>query len=381
MNVMKKTILFLNCDGAWFGSEKILYLTVKALAPHYHCHVILPYDGILAQKLRGLNVVLTIKSYPILRRKLFNPVGIITYVLGFIQSLIFFRTYVRTNDIDLIYSNTITVLEGFVLSKMQKKAHIWHLHEVIEKPAPLFMLLRWFLKNNHGLNLFVSRALLDKYALVENNQCRVIHNGIEPVMQGYTPRKRADCFTIGHIGTFNKQKGQRFFLAAVKYMLDTYELDRPLKVLMVGPVYGNDTRYREQVQKMIKENNLAQIVELQGFTEDIASVYACLDLFVSTSVLHDPFPTVVLEAMSASVPVLALNSGGVGEMLENNRECLIDDESYKTFADRLYYYYQDANRCRNTAVAHYATYKNRFAFIHFEKNITRIVGGYAHKVV
>jgi glycosyltransferase involved in cell wall biosynthesis len=54
---------------------------------------------------------------------------------------------------------------------------------------------------------------------------------------------------------------------------------------------------------------------LLDFTEDVASIYKKLDVFVLPSVLPDPFPTVVLEAMSMGLPIVAYHHGGVVEML------------------------------------------------------------------
>ena len=39
--------------------------------------------------------------------------------------------------------------------------------------------------------------------------------------------------------------------------------------------------------------------------------------------LHDPFPGVVLEAMSASKPIIASNCGGVPEQIENFKSGLL----------------------------------------------------------
>jgi glycosyltransferase involved in cell wall biosynthesis len=48
-----------------------------------------------------------------------------------------------------------------------------------------------------------------------------------------------------------------------------------------------------------------------------------LDIFVLPSILPDPFPTVVLEAMAAGCAVVATNHGGATEMIESGKEGLL----------------------------------------------------------
>jgi glycosyltransferase involved in cell wall biosynthesis len=54
-----------------------------------------------------------------------------------------------------------------------------------------------------------------------------------------------------------------------------------------------------------------------GFRDDMAALYSAADVFCLTS-REDPFPTVVLEALGAGVPVVAFQgAGGISELLHN----------------------------------------------------------------
>jgi glycosyltransferase involved in cell wall biosynthesis len=56
-------------------------------------------------------------------------------------------------------------------------------------------------------------------------------------------------------------------------------------------------------------------ISWQPFRADVADVLAALDIFVLPSMLPDPLPTVVLEAMAAGRPVIGTRMGGVPEMV------------------------------------------------------------------
>ena len=65
----------------------------------------------------------------------------------------------------------------------------------------------------------------------------------------------------------------------------------------------------------IERKGLHHRVTYVGYSSDIPQLLATLDLLVLPSTSPDPLPTVVLEAMAASKPVLATAQGGALEMV------------------------------------------------------------------
>jgi len=60
-------------------------------------------------------------------------------------------------------------------------------------------------------------------------------------------------------------------------------------------------------------------VEFRGFRENVAEELERLDVLVHASIIPEPFGQVVLEGMSAGLPVVASGAGGPAEIVAHGR--------------------------------------------------------------
>lgn len=79
-------------------------------------------------------------------------------------------------------------------------------------------------------------------------------------------------------------------------------------------VLAGDGSQLGELRRMAEGLGIAQKVSIPGFVEDLSSLYASADLFLSTS-RYEGWGLAVAEAMAAGLPVVATNVGGVGEVL------------------------------------------------------------------
>jgi glycosyltransferase involved in cell wall biosynthesis len=104
-----------------------------------------------------------------------------------------------------------------------------------------------------------------------------------------------------------KQKGHADLLQAIKIAQTT----RPIHLLVIGA--GElESNLREQARTL----DIQDRVHFLGSRSDVLGILPHLDLFVSAS-LWEGFPTVLLEAMAMSVPVVATNVSGSRELVRN----------------------------------------------------------------
>ena len=82
-------------------------------------------------------------------------------------------------------------------------------------------------------------------------------------------------------------------------------------VLLVG-----EGRRQEDLQRQVRELNLADTVRFLGTRRDLTEIYRALDLFVQPS-LWEGLPLALLKAMGAGLPVVATRVSG-------SREAIVD---------------------------------------------------------
>ena len=113
-------------------------------------------------------------------------------------------------------------------------------------------------------------------------------------------------FLVTCVSCMKPQKSLDDFLACAKQVCE----DLPtVKFLLIG-----DGQLREHLEQGIVQRGLAQRVVLAGWRRDVRDILASSDVFLLTS-LWEGLPIAVLEAMAAGVPVVATDTGGVGEVI------------------------------------------------------------------
>jgi glycosyltransferase involved in cell wall biosynthesis len=119
----------------------------------------------------------------------------------------------------------------------------------------------------------------------------------------------ADKITIGMVASFRPIKGHEYLVEAVGTLIDKFP---DIQVVIVG---YNDTDYFEKVFARIVELNLQSYFIFTGSRNDVPDLLNLFDIFVISS-LHEGFSNAIIEAMAAGKPVIAPDSGGNCEAVE-----------------------------------------------------------------
>ncbi|HUF17798.1 MAG TPA: glycosyltransferase family 4 protein [Thermoanaerobaculia bacterium] len=117
-----------------------------------------------------------------------------------------------------------------------------------------------------------------------------------------------DAFLIVSVAVLREGKGVDILLLAAR---DLLLADDRLQVIIVG-----DGPLREHWQSLAVQHGIADRVHWLGFRRDVDDILSRCDLFVLPT-LADAFPTVVLEAFAAGVPVIASDVGGIPEIISD----------------------------------------------------------------
>jgi glycosyltransferase involved in cell wall biosynthesis len=141
----------------------------------------------------------------------------------------------------------------------------------------------------------------------------VVHNGIvgraEP---GAGARVRSELGLGEHdliaamVSSLRPEKGHDVALDTVPALLDRFP---SLRLVVAG-----DGPLRPSLERAAAP--LGDRVVLTGYRPDVMAVLDAADVLVQPS-RADAFPTAILEAMAASVPVVATHVGGIGELVRD----------------------------------------------------------------
>ena len=136
----------------------------------------------------------------------------------------------------------------------------------------------------------------------------------------------ADCL-VTNISCFKPQKACLNYIRLVKLVAKRLV---GVKFLLVG-----DGQMRPEIEKAIHASQLEDKVKLIGWRRDIPEILAASDIFVLTS-LWEGLPIAVLEAMAAALPIVATDTGGIGEVvIEGKTGFLAAPGDVSTLAMRL----------------------------------------------
>jgi glycosyltransferase involved in cell wall biosynthesis len=126
----------------------------------------------------------------------------------------------------------------------------------------------------------------------------------------------SDVPIVGLVGRLQPWKGQDRLLRAQSLLHQRGH--RIHTVIVGGDAYGLSAEYAASLPLLIEELGLAQDVTMTGQVPDAGPYMEQMDILVNASD-PEPFGIVLLEAMARGVAVVAVNSGGPGEFIDDGR--------------------------------------------------------------
>jgi len=252
---------------------------------------------------------------------------------------------VTTDDIGLIYSNTITngdVLKFLSAVNCPVVTHVHELEYWIHRSGPSNMEL---VKSYTKRFIVVSEAV--KEHLVTNHDVPVEHieviHGFIPVssLTGRldplsNPRNElniaADAFIVGSSGMETWRKGKDLFIQLAIAVLAKGS-DMPIHFVWVGGRCNATETY--QIRHDLHHAGITDQVHFVDHVTNPMDYYGQFDVFAMVS-REDPFPLVNLEAAALGKPIVCFDSGGGSpEFVEDDAGFVVPYLDINAMADKL----------------------------------------------
>lgn len=305
-----------------YGASKMFLLSIKSLqSKGAEVIVVLSEYGPLVDELNLLQVDLHIYKLGIIRRKYFNAKGLLNRLLTIRRAKAYLSKMVSEKKIDLIYSNTSAVLVGGWVAKKMKIPHVTHLHEIIKSPNWLRKFLGKMINYTSSKVLAVSQAVKENWGdVIAVEKIELVYNGIDQSkylqsgnqLRNELSKPTDSTILIGMVARVNQWKGQNYFLDIAKIL--SHEHDN-LHFVIAGDAYPGTEYLVDELILALRKSGIENQITYLGYRSDVEAILSGLDIFVLPSILPDPLPTTVLEAMASAKPVIATSHGGAKEMV------------------------------------------------------------------
>ena len=182
---------------------------------------------------------------------------------------------------------------------------------------------------------------------------KVIYNGIDAhFKKSQKSNVKSKKIRIGYFGKIEKRKGLHLLVEALN--------DLRFKNIVLN-IYGDgDDAYKRKLE--LKNTQKKFDLNFYKPVSDITKLLSLTDILVLPSIKFESFGMVLIEAMRQKVPVICSNSGGMKEIVKNNKNGLVfKNKDIKDLKKKLSILISSNNKRKEFGEKGYLTFKNKFS--------------------
>ncbi len=342
-------ILFYSHSSTLYGAPSSLVNLIsglKEINPKIQIHVILPSSGGMENKLLQEKIPYSIiphykwtYDFGLFNKKKKANRGIALLWLyknvleRFLRNYFNFpahQRFFKKFKPDIVYVNSSMAPMGCKIAFKNDIPLVWHHRETVNDPVTGFYLddnkrfNKYFQKAN--LHLYPSNFLKESYKIYEKSHVKysqkVIYNGVPDITTVQINKKEDKPLKFAIIGRINEQKGQESILQIFK-QIETSSTKHKLELHLFG---GGEKEYVDRLKNKYCNNTIF----FRGF-ENHQTMYRDIH-FLIVNARNESFGRVVAEANACGVPVIAVKSGALSEIVSENVNGFLFDTDSELFS-------------------------------------------------
>lgn len=246
--------------------------------------------------------------------------------------------------IPMISKHINGIIIGIIMSfKLKRNIDIIHAHTVFPDGIAAAMLSAMtgkpFVVTIHGSEImFIKKRPLDRmiarYILNRSSYIISVSERMKQILRHIGVNVPIEIIRNGISESFEKSSGNAILfvgkLIDVKDPVMLIEAFRLFSMKNEGTelIIAGDGHLRKKIEHLVNEYNLSGRVRLLGFVERdrINEVYEQGSALVISS-RSEGFPTILFEAMSAGMPVVSFDIGGIAEIVNSKNGIIVKERS------------------------------------------------------
>ena len=291
------------------GGERIV-LKLAALLPQYGYRA-----SILTFSVHPESAVLALMSPPC-------PIYLLplqrTYDLTALRSALDLRTFIRQQQIQIVqtYFESSDLWAGFVTKTMSNAKLIWSRRDMgilrARKHRLAYRLMAGVPDAVFAVSEQVRRHSIE-VDRIDPARVQTIYNGLDlrDWDTASRPATPSDELLVTTVGNIRRVKGHDVFIKAAASIVPHFP---NVSFSIAGDVLEPD--YFAELQALVRDLNLSDRFHFAGGVTDMRQHLSAADIFVLPS-RSEGFSNAIIEAMAASLPVVATNVGGNSEAVKD----------------------------------------------------------------
>ncbi len=271
-----------------------------------------------------------------------------------LKSVLQLNRKIKQENIRIIHSffpNEMFI--AYFLKLLNPKLKIIRSFEGNVKRSYFIRLLSKMMLSNFDKVIFISKFVENFYTDI-TKRCKskiVVDNSGYHICE-YKERCFKDTCNIVSVAGLNIMKNV-FMYAEIGRVLKHKGFSYKMEIIGDGPLYT-------ELKEKIKNYNIEDSVILLGRQCNPKPYYEKAHIYIHPAD-KEGFGITVAEAMSAGIPVIVSNKGGVPELVENMTDgIIVDAYNPKEWADAIIKLYQDRELYNKLSKNGFATYNARF---------------------
>ncbi len=209
-----------------------------------------------------------------------------------------------------------------------------------------------FVDHFHAITNSVKEHYI-KHLGLDPKKISIVNRGRKPVFLKKEKASGTHKFNLLNVARQDYQKGQIYLLQAMK-ALKAKGVD--IKLIILG-VEGSET---PGLKKYHQENELGDMVEFAGFSNDVNFYYSLADVFIFSS-LFEGLGGALIEAQSAGLPIISNNIEVLREVVQPNINGLfVDIKNKQRVVDGILKLKMDVDLRQRFAEESLKNYTNKF---------------------